>query len=275
MGMALASILAPGTDAVRLIDARHPTTAPAVPIILSDATRLTDAAAAATAGATAVVLALPYAAARDAITEIAPHMPPGALLVETLSVKHGPASWRQGLRDDLEYLGINPLFGPDLQWSGRPVLMVPYRAGPLAFAFTALIARTGALTIEVDADAHDRELAERQLACHALALALGAVLAQPTDNRLPLLEGPPPYQTHLMVLARMLQGNPEVYSEIQSQNPYGAAIRQRLIAALQALSGPEDEVTAMVETMQRKLVDALDPAAAACGRLFATRLFKD
>lgn len=60
-----------------------------------------------------VVLAVPVAQLAGCIAAIAPHLAPGALVLDVGSVKSGPAALlRLGLPDHVRIVATHPLFGP-------------------------------------------------------------------------------------------------------------------------------------------------------------------
>lgn len=151
--MALATILGP-TRHLRLVD-QAMVMAPG-PRATADATaRSRDAGAAALVRAGCVVLALP-AASRDAGAAVARRLKPSAVLVETLSVKRGPADWTALRPAVVDYLGTNPQFSPDLAWRRRTVAMVHYREGLAAALVLEPIAATGSEIVRFDARARTR-----------------------------------------------------------------------------------------------------------------------
>jgi prephenate dehydrogenase len=77
-----------------------------------------------------------------------------------------------------------------------------------------------------------------------------------------------------MTLARLLTGNPEVYAEIQADNPVAADMRHRLVAAIEAVGGSDADVIGIIERLQQRLGGSLAPAAADCARLFAHPLLQ-
>ncbi|MHC6157684.1 hypothetical protein ACVSQB_38690 [Bradyrhizobium elkanii] len=239
---------------------------------MSDAIHLTLEAESALAKSDIVVLALPFTVAGGAFRSACRRLKGDALLIETLSVKTRPASWAVNLPREVEYLGLNPLFSPELGWANRPVAVVTYRSGPRLEAFLELLRRTNASLVALDAEAHDRLLAQRQLAAHALLLSLASILRD-ENTEFPLEVGPPPYHLLLAGVGRMLSGNPETFAEIQTENPFAATVRLRLIAALESLSGGGQEVLDHLRSEWSDLAPRLKPAAKTCERLFACPIF--
>ncbi|MDT0476292.1 prephenate dehydrogenase/arogenate dehydrogenase family protein [Streptomyces sp. DSM 41014] len=207
--------------------------------INDDATRPGPATAAVLAQAHVVVLALPEAAALACLHEVSHRMAAGALLVETLSVKTSiSAALRAAAHQRrLEALGVNPMFAPELGFSGRPVAVVPLSRHERSERFLALLRGAGARVVPLAEDQHDRLTAALQVATHASVLAFGHALME-TEAELELLceLAPPPHLTLLALLARICSGGSEVYWDVQAGNEAGAAVRAALSQGVLRLS---------------------------------------
>ncbi|MCP3472394.1 prephenate dehydrogenase/arogenate dehydrogenase family protein [Bradyrhizobium sp. CCGUVB1N3] len=271
VGLKLAELLKTSGGRIRFVD--HGRVADIdKDLIVSDAMNLTQEAESAIAESNIVVLALPFTVAEAAFKSVCRQLKGDTLLIETLSVKTRPASWAATLPREVEYLGLNPLFGPELGWANRPVAVVAYRSGPRLEAFLQLLRHTAASLVALDAAAHDQLLAQRQLATHALLLSLASILRD-EDTAFPLEVGPPPYHLLLAAVGRMLTGTPETFAEIQTENPFAPTVRLRLIAALERLGGDGKEVLDYLRSEWSDLAPRLKPAAATCERLFACPIF--
>lgn len=229
----------------------------------------------AVAQADVVIMALPLAPAEAALRNVRDNLRRGALVVETFSVKLPAAALVDLIPDRNEFLGINPLFAPSLCWAGRPVLAAPHRDGPKSKRFIAWLEAAGADVATVSPCDHDALLARRQGAAHAAILAFGAVLSaeqKEIASKSPrasaaLSFGPPPYQMMLMALARILQGDPHVYAEIQAFNSGAINVRAELRKALTVMDGSLDDVVSAIEAMGH-LKASLSPVAETCSTLF-------
>jgi 4-amino-4-deoxyprephenate dehydrogenase len=192
-----------------------------------------------------VILAVPEPVAVQAIGPLLEHMRPGALLVDTLSVKSRFAAALPALDlGRVEVLGINPMFAPGLGFAGRSVVAVPYAAGMQAEQFLGLIEAEGSEVTRLDAEQHDRVCAALQVATHAAVLTFGMALrAAGYDVAAAEKIAPPPHRTLLALLARILGADSEVYRDIQEANPFAAEMRGRIIAAqheLEAIVATDD-----------------------------------
>jgi prephenate dehydrogenase len=249
-------------------------------ILALDATKPSIELSDALAQADVVVMAIPLGVGEAALRNVSGHLRPGALIVETFSVKEPAAALAGLVLPGYEFLGINPLFAPSLRWANRPVLVVAHRNGPACQRFIAWLEAAGATTASISAADHDVLLARRQGAAHAAIIAFGAVLmaelGSAASGRIepPLSFGPPPYQLMLMLLARILDGDPHVYAEIQALNANAADVRAQLREALNKLDGSADNVAAAIEAMG-PLKALLGPAAQACNALMQEPLLPE
>lgn len=223
-----------------------------------------------------VVLAVPEQVALKALIPVTEAMSPGALLVDTLSVKSRYAAAAADLRSDVEVLGLNPMFAPSLGFPDRPVAAVSLRGGPRSAELLRKLKTAGARVVEVTADRHDRLAAATQALTHAAVLSFGAALAEldVSVDELTAL-APPPHATLLALLARIAAGTPEVYWDVQSANPFAATARAALSAGTATLAAAvgtgEAEFTDLLSTVRSVLGDQLPEYRTRCARMFAAQ----
>ncbi|WKN18645.1 prephenate dehydrogenase/arogenate dehydrogenase family protein [Streptomyces sp. JUS-F4] len=232
-------------------------------------------AARAIAAANLVLLAVPEPVALAAAGPITALMRPGAVLVDTLSVKSRLIAELADCPDGTEQVSINPMFAPSLGIAGRTVAAVVLREGPGVTAFLNLIEAWGGQLLRLGPDQHDRITAVTQALTHATVLGFGFALCEaPVDIGQLTAAAPPPHATLLSLLARMAGGVPEVYWDIQSANPHAAQARDSLATALRQLAdlvadGQQQDLAAAFDRIR----DFLDPELAhyqtRCERVFA------
>ncbi|GAA5787443.1 chorismate mutase [Chitiniphilus shinanonensis] len=209
---------------------------PGIVTLQGDATRPDAALQRRLAQTDVLVLALAQHVLERALPALLPALPAQALIVETLSIKTPFAQWLARHPVAQPVLGINPMFSGDLEPAGRPLAAVPYRDAASADAFVALLRQWRLEVVPLTPAAHDQAMALLQTVGHAAVLSFGRVLAAsavPLDALLRL--APPPFRVLLSLVARMTQNHPDVYWEIQADNPCSAVARQQLLAALAAL----------------------------------------
>jgi len=231
---------------------------------------------AALAGADCALLALPEAAALDALPHVLAALPSGALLADTLSVKTPFAQAALAAGAPVELCSLNPMFAPSLGFSGRAVLAVELRSGPRSHALLALLRERAAVVAVPDAEAHDRATAALQAATHAGVLAFGLALARvDVDLDALLPAAPPPFLALLALLARIADGAPATYADIQRANPFAAQARDALADALGRLDAAARDadpqaLEALIAAASEPLGDHRAALAAQAGELLAS-----
>ncbi|KPC60762.1 prephenate dehydrogenase dimerization domain-containing protein [Streptomyces chattanoogensis] len=227
------------------------------------------------AAADLVLLAVPEPVARAAAGPLTALMRPGAVLVDTLSVKSHLIAELAGCPGRTEQVSINPMFAPSLGIAGRTVAAVVLREGPGVTAFLALIEEWGGRLLMLGPDEHDRITAVTQALTHAAVLGFGFALCEaPVDIGQLTAAAPPPHATLLSLLARMAGGAPEVYWDIQAANPHAAQARDGLAKALRQLAdlvadGQERDMASAFARIRGFLGPELTQYQMRCERAFA------
>jgi 4-amino-4-deoxyprephenate dehydrogenase len=223
-----------------------------------------------------VILATSEDVALDSLPSLLPLLRSEALLVDTLSVKSRIAALLASETVNCELLGINPMFAPDLGFSGRSVIVVPYAAKGRARHFQKLLSTWRATTVSMSAEEHDRACAALQVATHAAILGFAfALKASGYDPATVAAIMPPPHRTLLALTGRILAADPAVYHDIQASNPFAAEMRARLREAQATLeasvaAGPAQfarDMSGLREMLAHGDVDY----AELCARLFEVR----
>lgn len=169
-----------------------------------------------------VVVAVPVAAMREVFAAMAPHLKPGALVVDVGSVKVLPAQWMTELLPaSVEIVATHPLFGPQsVARDGLPGLrFVVCQVRGDRFEKVAAFGRSLGLAVTVTSpEEHDREMAYVQALTHLIGRSL-VNLGIP-DERLATQS----YQ-HLLELCGLIGADTfELFKAIQTQNPYAPEV---------------------------------------------------
>jgi prephenate dehydrogenase len=180
------------------------------------------------AGCDIVVLATPVNALSAVIAAIAPHLRPGALVLDVGSVKVIPAEiMARELPATVDIVGTHPLFGPQSARdgiAGLKIAVCPIRGGrgPRVAAF--LRKKLGLDVILTTPDAHDREAATVQGLTHLIAKVLVRMEPLPTKMTTASFD----------LIARAVEmvryDAPEVFMAIERANPYSRDVRERFFA---------------------------------------------
>lgn len=180
-----------------------------------------------------VLLCVPVQAMEATIIGIAPHVRPGATVIDVASVKVLPSTWlARHIPETTHVVATHPLFGPQSAArdgiAGRQLVICPIRGNrhkKVAEAGEAL-----GLRIRItSADAHDREMAYVQ----ALTHLIGRTLAQMDipDEALKTQS----YQ-HLLDLTGLIGTDSfALFSAIQTMNPHAPPIVEQFVREADAL----------------------------------------
>jgi len=187
---------------------------------------------AAAAACDVVVVAVPVAVMQATFREIAPHVKPGALVIDVGSVKMLPTQWmRETLPAHADLVATHPLFGPQSARDGLAGLrfvVCPVRGE--RHEKVAAFGRELGLTVTVTTpEEHDREMAYVQALTHLIGRSL-VNLGIP-DEQLKT----PSYQ-HLLELCGLIgQDTFELFTAIQTQNPFAAEVVEAFVGEARSL----------------------------------------
>jgi len=179
-----------------------------------------------------VIVAVPVRVMREVFVQIAPHLQPGALVIDVGSVKMLPAEWMAAvLPAHVDLVATHPLFGPQSAkdgLAGLRLVVCPIRGGRADTV--AAFGRSLGLTVTVTtAEEHDREMAYVQALTHLIGRSL--VNLNIPDEQLKT----PSYQ-HLLELCGLIGSDTfELFTAIQTQNPFASEIAEAFVAEARGL----------------------------------------
>ena len=169
-----------------------------------------------------VVVAVPIEVTSGVIEEVASHMSDG-LLMDVTSVKEEPIEAMSAAPEDVEILGTHPMFGPTVRsMRGQTVIVVRERTGELAESVVEAFYEAGANVQESTASEHDEMMSVVQGLTHYSLVSIGGALERlefdVEDSRRFMS---PVYEIVLDFVGRVLDQNPELYADIQMNQPVG------------------------------------------------------
>ncbi len=179
-----------------------------------------------------VVLSMPISALEDILRRIAPHLKPGALVLDVCSVKREPVELMSRLLPEhVDVIGTHPLFGPDsskvcdgggYDVSGRKVAVCPVRTKKWNVdEVCKFLRKLGLVTYVVTADEHDRQMAVAQGLTHYIALGLMKMDVGRQELTTPNFDA-------LLSVVERLSGDADVLlRDIQVMNHYAIDQRKR------------------------------------------------
>jgi len=169
-----------------------------------------------------VVVAVPIEITSEVIEDVASYMTSG-LLMDVTSVKREPVEAMRAAPDDVEILGTHPMFGPTVRsMRGQTVIVVRESPGSLAERVVDAFRDAGANVQEARAREHDEMMSVVQGLTHYSLISIGGALERlnfDVDDSRRFMS--PVYEITLDFVGRVLNQNPELYADIQMNQPVG------------------------------------------------------
>lgn len=169
------------------------------------------------------IVSVPISKTVKIIEHILKYAPPHALITDLTSIKVPvDAAFKRGQRRDLEMVGLHPLFGPSMvsDMRGQVIAYCPYKAGLYAHWLTYFLQHNGAVIKKTTPHEHDESMAIIQGITHfsaiASAMALKKLAVDITKTR---QFASPIYSLRLAMIGRILSQSPELYADIELENP--------------------------------------------------------
>lgn len=178
-----------------------------------------------------VVLCVPMAAFEGVVRRMRGLVRPGALVVDTCSVKGFPvAAMKRWLPRGVSLLGTHPNFGPDSaadSLEGRTIVLCRVRMTDAAYARAKrALERKGLRVVELTPREHDRRMASSLVLTHFVGRGLIAYGAKTTGVD---TEG---YKRLLRILETVQNDSWQLFEDMNRFNAFAAPMRRRFLAAL-------------------------------------------
>lgn len=190
-----------------------------------------------------VVLAAPVQSLEAAALSVAPHLRPGACVLDVCSVKEGPAeTLRRALPDHVDIVATHPLFGPQSTAdgvAGKEIVLCPVR-GARWRRVALFLERALRLSVSITTpEQHDRDVAAVQGLTHLIAKVITRMGDMPARHHTDSF-------ALLMEATRLVEGDSDaLFRAIQQLNPYAPELTQRFFELGDAL---REELAAQAET---------------------------
>jgi prephenate dehydrogenase len=204
-----------------------------------------------------VMISVPINKTEKIISEIAPKMSPGSLLMDITSIKKGPVeAMIKYAPQDVEILGTHPMFGPSIpDIRGQIVIFTPVegRCSRWLRVIRDLYQDNGAHIEIMDAAQHDRMMAVIQGLTHFAYISIGTVFRElefEVANSRRFMS--PTYDIMLDFVGRILAQNPYLYAMIQ-MNPEVAEVHRTYISQCKQLAEmvKKKDVEGFVDLMKK------------------------
>jgi len=179
------------------------------------------------------MISVPIEVTVSVVRKIAPHLPPKCVLADITSIKKIPLTAMLEAHPG-PVIGFHPLFGPTPSTMDKQIIVVtPGRdiAGCqwLIDQFNAW----GSITLQVDADEHDKIMSIVQTVRHFATFAFGQFLRRKQINLPRTLEfSSPIYRLELGMVGRLFAQDPSLYAEIIFASPERRALLMEYLESL-------------------------------------------
>jgi prephenate dehydrogenase len=183
-----------------------------------------------------VLLAVPFRHLRTVAQAIAPHLKPGALVVDVCSVKVEPLSiLDEELPAHADIVGTHPLFGPQ---SGRDgiaglrIAVCPARGRRSALVERFLRRRLRLAAVRMSPEQHDRQMAYVQGLTHLISRIVLAMDVPPLEHKTATY-------AHLESMVGMVRhDSDELFRTIMADNPFTDDVMQSFVRATKDVLQP-------------------------------------
>ena len=181
-----------------------------------------------------VFLCVAISSMEEVLSRVSHHFTPGALVMDTCSVKVFPISqMEEALPEGVSILGTHPMFGPDSArqgTSGLPMILCPSRIGAEDLGrWKGFFSSLGLSVHVMSADEHDREAAFTQ----GIAHYIGRVLADLGLSPSPIATVG--YKKLLEIVEQTCNDPWQLFLDLQRYNPHTREMRERLKKSLDSI----------------------------------------
>ncbi|PON14219.1 hypothetical protein C2W62_30210 [Candidatus Entotheonella serta] len=206
----------------------------------------------------AVIINVPIKNTVDTIKQVGQWFRPGQLIADNTSIKTQPvAAMLDAVPEGVEVLGMHTVFGPAVETlHGQNVVFTRTEtSGELSREFENIFYKYGAKITYTDPETHDRQMAFHQNLEHFTKLVLAQVLRSQFGDPFEMASySSPNSRTSLVTMGRILNADPDLYSEIQAYNLQGPDMIRSYIEAAQILG--QALIAGDVETFKTEMVSS-------------------
>ncbi|MBN2111395.1 MAG: prephenate dehydrogenase [Methanosarcinaceae archaeon] len=216
-----------------------------------------------------VIVTVPINITGKVISEAAPKMKEGSLLMDLTSLKVGPTeAMKKYAPADVEILGTHPMFGPSIpSLHGQTFILTPIdeRCGKWLPVIRSLFEDNGAHIEVISPAEHDRFVSVVQGLTHFAYITIGATFEKldfsVNESRRFMS---PVYDIMLDLVGRILGQNPYLYSYIQMENPEVLRVHEAFMQQCSEMSAivRKRDVEAFTSKMKNAAVHFGDTASA-------------
>lgn len=182
-----------------------------------------------------VILSVPISVLKETLSDIAPMLKPGSLVIDVCSVKEYPVRlMKEILPQNVSILATHPMFGPDSasdSLKGRKIVVCNVRMDNAAYQdIIEYLASKELVIIETTPDEHDRQIAVSLALTHFIGRSLSEFGAKPLEVD---TEG---YQRLLHVLGVVEHDTWQLFVDMNIYNPHAKKYRAAFMEAIKKVS---------------------------------------
>jgi prephenate dehydrogenase len=220
----------------------------------------------------AVIINVPIKHTVEVIQAVGGFFRPGQLIADNTSIKTQPvAAMLAAVPPGVEVLGMHTVFGPAVENLRQQNVIFTRTAasGELSGEFESIFYKYGARITYTTPEYHDQQMAFHQNLEHFTKIVLAQVLRSQFGNPVEMDSySSPNSRTSLITMGRILNADPDLYSEIQSYNLQGPAMIQAYLEATQALGH------ALIKGNMQAFKDSMTTSATALGPAYLAELLE-
>lgn len=174
-----------------------------------------------------IALAIPLSAYDPVLSKLGALIKPSTIVIDVCSVKLKPLELTNKYLPHIDVLSIHPLFGPATAQNGiegqKVVIIRDTGSFQLHAEAQAFLEKLRLTVIQMDADKHDRAMAEIQAITYFVAESLADFGVAEHPIAIPSYE-------HLISLVRLMDSHtPALLDTVESGNPYAGEMRVALM----------------------------------------------
>ncbi len=212
---------------VKLFDS-HKDLAPVTKLYRADAVSLDEIAL-----CDVIILSVPVRQMEGTLNIIAPHLKSGQLIIDVASVKKIPETlFKQYLPNDVDAIGLHPLFGPQsgkFGIHGFNIALCNIQGDRANCTIEFLQKNLGLNVYNTTPEDHDKQMAYVQILTHLVAKAF--VKINPPD----LVLTTKTYNLLCDMVELIRYDSDELFKAIQTDNPYAAETKEQFFKAMREL----------------------------------------
>ncbi|MBU0727906.1 prephenate dehydratase [Patescibacteria group bacterium] len=182
-----------------------------------------------------VIISVPIDKTEKVIKEIAPLIKKSGLLMDLTSLKEFPMKAMKATK--ASHLGCHPLFGPSNPIQGQLVIMCPGKGSKWFDWLKNLFEKNKVIVKTLTTKKHDTLMSYVQALTHFSDIALADTLRK---SGIPIKEmvtyQSPVYRLELDMMGRILNQDPNLYANIQIDNPLSKKVMQDFIESCKKLT---------------------------------------